>query len=76
MKIEIDNTTLVIRFVCGFLFGLVIIGSLIFKATRHLNIDSEIWIFLWATGSFWFGYLAARYGDEFWYSFFDWGRRR
>ena len=58
-----------LRFGCGFIFGGIV---------AFLVIAREVAVF---TGTFWaavavaasvFGFLAMRYGDEFWRSITDW----
>jgi len=73
MNNELDKTTIVIRFLCGFLFGFF--GSVgfffleLFRMNNLTNPTIACLMFGILTG-----YLAVRYGDEFWDSAKDWFR--
>lgn len=66
MNTQPDRTEKKIRFGCGGLFGLFI--ALTYSMNRIFVEDSNLFIVFTIACSLFFGYLAMKFGNRFWYT--------
>jgi len=60
-----------IRFGCGFVFGLLV-GAGLTRLLSLVNVGGYYGLALLVTAGVVFGWVAMKYGDDFWFALSEW----